>query len=115
MVTERNTGGVAEGTGVGVAVGVGDGVGLGVAVACGVGVGVGNEVGDSDGFGKSTAGASVAVLVGCALGVDEGVPAGPGATQLLTFSPFAKLACNRVCPCSRMTGPSNFPRTILPL
>ena len=104
----------------GVDVGVGDDDG----VAVGEGDGVGNSVGgtgdgDGDGDGRSTTGSSVgcisAVSVDCFCGVEARVRVDPGSDQSPTLSPLTKVACNRVWPCSLITGPSNFPRTILPV
>jgi hypothetical protein len=58
---------------------------------------------------NSSPSAGVPVGVGLGLAVD------PGSDQPSAFSPLTKLVCNLVCPCSLMTGPSNFPWTILPV
>ena len=117
--------GVAVGLGVGIHRGVGIGVGNTDMIGVGVGVGVGfgdfdtaaDAVGTADG-GDSTTGFALGagVLLDCSLGDADGERlAVPGSDQSLTFSPFANVACNRVLPCSLITGPSNFPRTILPV
>src|SRR5437868_14089083 len=96
----------------GVAVGEGDGVGNS-------GGGTGDGVGDGDGDGRSTTGSSVgcisAVSADCFSGVEARVRVDPGSDESPTLSPWTKVACNRVWPCSLITGPSNFPRTILPV
>jgi hypothetical protein len=74
-------------------------------------VGAGVSLEDVSGFSASgcaeTVGLAVAVAVGSAIE--------PGSDQPPAFSPLAKFACNLVLPCSLITGPSNFPRTILPV
>jgi hypothetical protein len=54
---------------------------------------------------------------GLSLGAGLGVwpKVDPGSDQPPAFSPLTKLVCNLVWPCSLMTGPSNFPWTILPV
>jgi hypothetical protein len=102
---------------------VGDGVGVRTVVGIGVGVRSGDGVGDADnvgdGKGRSTTGASVgcvsAVLVDFSFAARAGVRIDPGSDQSPIFSPLTKVVCKRVCPCSLMTGPSNFPWTILPV
>ena len=118
--------GVAIGVGLGVDVGVAVGVALGVEVSVGVGVGVdvgagdrgnGDGVGNADsvgdGEGCSTDGSSVgsvsAVLVDFSLGPGGGVRVDPGSDQSPALFPLTKVVCNLVCPCSLITGPSNFP------
>lgn len=101
---------VALGVGVGLGVVLG-GVGLGRSVAVGVGDGIRAGLGVADSVGSSSA--SSACLLGT--GVSTVALLDPGSDQPLTFSPLAKFACNRVFPCCLTTGPSNFPRTILPV
>jgi hypothetical protein len=120
------TTGVGDGVGLNVDVAVAIGVGTGDAVGVGVGCGVEDRIGDrtgigvgkssvssvrgvSTGFGDSSFGGGVAVGVGVRPSSD------PGSDQSPTFSPFANFACSRVCPCSLITSPSNFPSTILPV
>jgi hypothetical protein len=123
--------GVCIGVGVGVCIGVEVGAGIGVEVGRGgdvgnlgndgVGIGVGSDQMVGDGKACSTAGSGgVSVragFAGCSLGVAVGLGAtrDPGSNHGPAFSPFAKMACNVVLPCSRITGPSNFPCAILPV
>jgi hypothetical protein len=106
---------VAAEVGSRVAFGVGLGVraGVGVCVGEGVGVAFGVDVGDDDIRSCSVCVSGLEDSVGA--GVGAGLSVDPGSSQLLTFSPLAKVACSLVFPCTRTTGPSNFPRTILPL
>ena len=105
------------GPGVIVGIGVGDGVGLGVGegegVAFGVNVGSGVEVGEGVAGSFSVCVAGLGDFVGS--GVEAVSSANFGSSQSPTFSPFAKVAWSLVVPCMRTTGPSNFPRTILPV
>jgi hypothetical protein len=107
------------GHGVIVGIGVGDGVGLGVGVGEGVAFGV--NVGSGVGVGEGVAGAGSFSVCVAGLGdfvgssVEAVSSANFGSSQLPTFSPFAKVAWSLVVPCIRTTGPSNFPRTILPV
>jgi hypothetical protein len=127
--------GVGVGRGVGVAVGRGVEVGLGAGFGAGVNFGVGIAVGSIGGV-PTGVGLGVGVAVGkavgdsitglatgsaargdCSLGKGVGLRLAdsPGSNHPLTISPFAKLACNRVVPWTLITGPSNFPFTILPV
>ena len=113
--------GIGVDVGIGVNFGVGSGVDLGVAVALGVDLGeaVGVATGDADSAGSSDPTDSLSAAAGdssfaAAGGVVTARAIRPGSDQPLACSPFANVACNRVCPCSLITGPSNFPRTILP-
>lgn len=115
--------GVTVGVCIGIANGVGEDVGLGVGVRVGinVGKGVGITGGVSNGDGESdsadgVSGVSFAVAIGSlAVGVGLGTAVDPGSNQSLTLFPLTNVACNLVFPWIRMTGPSNFPRTILPV
>jgi hypothetical protein len=113
VVAAKVGSGVAFGVGLGVRAGVGVCVGEGVGVAFGVDVGNGVSVGDDDIRSCSVCVSGLEDSVGA--GVGAGLSVDPGSSQLLTFSPLAKVACSLVFPCTRTTGPSNFPRTILPL
>jgi hypothetical protein len=115
---------VAVGFGVGVAIGVDVAVGVGVGVNARINVdkGVGNGEGVSNGDGDGDSADAVSevsfgVVTGSSLvaGVRLGLVVSRGSNQLLTLFPLTKAACNVVFPCIRMTGPSNFPRTILPV
>jgi len=109
---------VAVGVGVDVAVGVGVGVNAGINVDKGVGSSEGVSNGDGDGDSADAAlEVSFGVVTGSPFfaGLGLGIVVSPGSTQLLTLFPLTKVACNVVFPCIRMTGPSNFPRTILPV
>jgi hypothetical protein len=103
--------GVITGIGVGDRVGLGAGVGEGVAFGVNVGSGVGVEKGVAGSFSVCVAG--LGDFVGS--GVEAVSSANFGSSQAPTFSPFAKVAWSLVVPCIRRTGPSNFPRTILPV
>jgi hypothetical protein len=119
--------GVDRGVGVGLGVSVGDGVALGVdggvgdgvtldgGVGRGVGIGVGD--GERNSVNGVSAGSASIGFVGSSFapGVALTANVDPGSSQLLTLSPLTKVACNFVFPCIRMTGPSNFPRTIFPV
>ena len=123
--------GVRAGVGVAVGVAVAGGVGIGVGIAVEVGRGVETRIGERDGIGvgkicsavgSSTVGVPAGFgdsgfAVGIGVGVDVDAPSStePGSDQAPTFSPLVNVVCNRVVPCSLMTGPSNFPRTILPV
>jgi hypothetical protein len=115
------------GVGLGKVIGVGVGLGNNFSLAVDIGVGISKaSVGLADGLGDGAAvnslSASSSVFlfgVGETLtrAVGDAVLAGsdPGSDQPLAFSPFTKFACNLVFPCSLITGPSNFPPTILPV
>jgi len=112
---------VAVGLGVDVDIGVGDRVGDDDSVGSGVGVAMGVGDGDGDGEGGAANGSSVgsvsAALLDFSLDAGPGVrlTVDPGSDQSPAFSPFTKVVCNLVWPCSRITGPSNFPWTIRPV
>jgi hypothetical protein len=107
------------GHGVIAGVGVGDGVGVGLGVGEGEGVAFGVNVGSGLGVGEGVAGSFLVCVAGLGDFVGSGVEAvssaNLGSSQSPTFSPFAKVAWSLVVPCIRTTGPSNFPRTILPV
>jgi hypothetical protein len=111
--------GVEVGLTIGVGVGVGENLGVAVGVCFSVGNGVGERVGKAVDGGNSSIGVSADSISGdgrsgsLAAGVGFGVD--PGSNQLLTLLPLTNVACSLVFPWSRMTGPSNFPRTILPV
>src|SRR5947209_226523 len=124
--------GVGLGRAVAVAIGVGEGLGRGVGVGLRLGRGAGVDVavrsGDAIGSGSIdgvsvcwiTTGVGVGVAATgeeatVAAAVTVGAAVDSGSTQLLVFSPFAKFALTCVLPCRRITGPSNFPWTILPV
>jgi hypothetical protein len=98
--------GLAVAVGLGVEVGVGHGVDVGVGdddrVCVGEGNGVGNSDSVGDGDGCSTIGSSVgwvsAALMDSSLDAGAGVALAvdPGSDQSPTFSPLAKVVCNRV-------------------
>ena len=104
---------VAVGVGLGsstVAVGVGDGLGEGVSASCFSASSISSlGVGDA----LTRAGVGLGRSVGTALAFAVGIE--PGSDQPPVFSPFTNSACNLVFPCCRITGPSNFPRTIFPV
>jgi len=98
------------GIGVDVRTGVGVEVDFGVAVAVGAGVDV-----DPRGGGAVGSGVGVTIAIDDGDSRGTGVVVDPGSDQSPTLSPLANVACNRVWPCSLITGPSNFPRAILPV
>jgi hypothetical protein len=104
---------VGSGVGFGGGLGVRAGVGVGEGVGVGFGIDVGNAVGDDDIGSCSVCVSGLEDFVGA--GVEVGLSVDPGSSQLLALSPPANVACSLVFPCTRTTGPSNFPRTILPL
>ena len=111
--------GFGDGAGEDNAEAFGDNVAVGKAARVGEGNGVGNDHGVDNGgsvIGFSMGGVSV-TLLGTCLGAGLGVwrEAEPGSDQPPAFAPLTKLVCNLVWPCSRITGPSNFPWTILPV
>ena len=109
------------GVGAGVGVDVGRGVALGKRGNDGVGIGVGSDQIVDDGKACSTAGSRGFSVgpgrAGCSVGFGLGLAAArdPGSNHGPACSPFAKTARNVVLPCSRSTGPSNFPRAIFPV
>jgi hypothetical protein len=102
------------------AVGVNLGFGIGVegaAVALGVdrGDGVGVVEGDADSIGSLSDSDGDSFFVAAFAVVAARTDVVPGSDQPLVISPLANVACNRVCPCSLITRPSNFPWTIFPV
>jgi hypothetical protein len=101
-------------------VGVGDGDGCGggdsvngVSAFSGssFGVGAGDSLEGVFGFSGSSSGETVGLAV--AVAVADAID--PGSDHPPTLSPLSKFACSLVFCCSLITGPSNFPRTILPV
>lgn len=122
--------GIGDANGVGVGLGVGKIIGVGVGLgsfSLAVGIGLGSSkasvgLGEGEGIGDRVSSFSASSIssfgVGDAFarsGLALAVGVDPGSDQPPAFSPFTKFACNLVFPCSRITGPSNFPRTIFPV
>jgi hypothetical protein len=115
--------GVGLGKVIGVAVGLGNNFNLAVDIGVGISKGsvaLADGLGDGAAVNSFSASCSVSFFgigetVTRVLG--DAVVAGsdPGSDQPLAFSPFTKFACNLVFPCCLITGPSNFPPTILPV